>query len=136
MAGLCTKVTAKSYGQVKVDRVVGVYDGDTVTVSIKGWPPLIGESVSVRIAGIDTPEIRGQCAGEKALAMQARTLTRQLLSSARSVELRNLQRDKYFRILADICIDGQDLGDILIQRRLALPYTGGTKSSWCGPLRR
>ena len=41
------------------------YDGDTCTFTLPGIHPFFGEKISVRIRGIDTPEIRGQCEAEK-----------------------------------------------------------------------
>ena len=46
------------------DRVC--YDGDTCYVIIKALPKKL-EKMSIRILGIDTPEIRGKCAEEKEL---------------------------------------------------------------------
>ena len=54
------------------------YDGDTCVVSLPDVHPLFGEKISVRIAGIDTPEIRGKCDQEKALAKEARDVRRSL----------------------------------------------------------
>ena len=36
------------------------YDGDTYTFTLPGIHPLFGEKISVRITGIDTPEIKGE----------------------------------------------------------------------------
>jgi len=58
----------KTYGSVTVSEVSSIYDGDTFTVSIKDWPPVAGERISVRVWGIDTPEMRGKCEHEKRLA--------------------------------------------------------------------
>ena len=41
------------------------YDGDTIYIRMPGLPNPIAE-MSVRVAGIDTPEIRGACEVEKA----------------------------------------------------------------------
>jgi len=41
-----------------------------------------------------------------------------------------MQREKYFRIVADVDIDGQDLGQMLIHEGLAQPYDGGKKPKW------
>ena len=37
---------------------------------------------------------------------------------------------KYFRIIADVEVDGQDLGMMLIAENLARPYSGGTRGKW------
>lgn len=47
-----------------------------------------------------------------------------------TIELRNIQRSKYFRILADVYIDGVSLADNLIQSGHARPYDGGKRLGW------
>ena len=109
------------------------YDGDTCTFAIPGVHPLFGENISVRIAGIDTPEIKGKCQKEKALAMQARNLARRMLGQARRIDFLDAERGKYFRIVARVVADGKDIGRTLIARGLAVGYDGGKKvKGWCG----
>ena len=50
----------KLYGSVRVSRLVYVYDGDTIRVEVDGWPAIIGAGLSIRINGIDTPELLGK----------------------------------------------------------------------------
>lgn len=52
-------------------RVISVYDGDTITVVAEPWPGHFVET-RVRLAGVDTPEIRGRCEAEEDLALVAR----------------------------------------------------------------
>lgn len=124
--------TAKDYGSATVSEVISVYDGDTVRVSIKNYPAIIGENIAIRVNGIDTPEIRGKCPSEKALAIKARDLARLMLNNAKVIELHNISRGKYFRIVADVLIDGVNLGDILLDAKLARRYSGKKKKGWCG----
>ena len=108
------------------------YDGDTCTFTIPGIHPLFGEKISVRIAGIDTPEIRGKCPEEKALAKTAKRAAIAMLKGAKRIDLLRPERGKYFRIVADIMADGTDVGAALIRQGLAVPYDGGTKThAWC-----
>lgn len=58
-------------------RVVSVYDGDTFTAECHPWPQ-IEVTVSVRVNGVDTPEIRGKCEAEKRQAKQARDYVRSI----------------------------------------------------------
>ncbi len=55
-------------GPIPAD-VIGVYDGDTLTVDAHPWPQITVRT-SVRVRGIDTPEIRGKCSSEKAQASE------------------------------------------------------------------
>jgi micrococcal nuclease len=64
-------VTAKDYGSATVSKVISVYDGGTFRISIKNYPPIVGENIDIRVNGIDTPEIRGKCPSEKVLAIKA-----------------------------------------------------------------
>lgn len=108
------------------------YDGDTCMMSLPGIHPLFGDHLPVRLAGIDTPEMKGQCEREKQLARQARDVVRSALSQADTIHLRNASRDKYFRIDARVIANGQDLSAVLIEQGLAVPYDGGTKTKdWC-----
>ena len=118
------------YGDAVVAKVVSVYDGDTIKVNVNGWPAIIGNKISVRINGIDTPEMRDKREKIKYLANLARGFVERTLKDAKKVKLLNMQRDKYFRILADVEVDGDNLGDMLIIEKLAKSYDGGTKEAW------
>ncbi len=117
----------------KCVKVLKNYDGDTLTVDIPHMHPLFGKAVSVRIAGIDTPEVKTKDQCEKAAGRAARNLVESLLKNAQRVDLLNVQRDKYFRVLADVTVDGVLIKDILLKNKLAYSYDGGTKKqvNWC-----
>ena len=46
------------------------------------------------------------------------------------MKLKNMKRGKYFRIIADVEVDGVDLGSLLIEEGLARPYSGGKRGEW------
>jgi len=124
--------SAPNYGSVIISGITSVYDGDTFRANIPNYPPLIGENIGIRINGIDTPEIQGQCAKEVSLAKDAQRFAEKTLRSAKVVELRNLQRGKYFRIVADVYADGVNVADELVKESLAVVYDGGKKfKDWC-----
>ena len=123
--------TAYSQNTVSVSRVISVYDGDTFRVDIDELSDIVGKNIAIRILGIDTPEIRGQCEKEKQLAIKARDFTRYYLNNASNIQLSNLKRDKYFRLLADVYIDGESLAAALLVNNLAVRYSGNKKSNWC-----
>ncbi|MDB9937986.1 thermonuclease family protein [Candidatus Thioglobus sp.] len=122
---------APEYGTVTVSRVISVYDGDTFRVDIDSLPPIVGKNIPIRLNGVDTPEIQGKCQYEKDLALKARNFVRSKLANAKVIKLTNLQRGKYFRVVADVMIDGDSLERELLENKLAYKYTGGKKSSWC-----
>ena len=49
------------------------------------------------------------------------------LANARRIELRNIKRGKYFRILADVWLDGKRLSQGLIKAGHARVYKGGKR---------
>ncbi len=58
---------------------------------------------------------------------------RQILSRSQSIDLKDAERGKYFRIVARVIMDGQDISKMLIEKQLAVPYGGGKKTKdWCG----
>lgn len=118
----------QTYGNIVISRLVSVYDGDTFRADIDSFPAIVGQSIPIRIYGIDTPEIRGT--RTKELADKAKRFTQSALKKAKQIELRNMRRGKYFRILAEVWIDGKNLGKLLIQQGLAKPYFGGKRPKW------
>ena len=126
---------AASYGTARVAAVVSVYDGDTFRANIAGWPALIGNNMPIRVKGVDAPEIRGQCESEKAAAREARQFTVDRLNNAQVIELRNMERGKYFRILADVYLDGVNLTGLLLNAGHARPYQGGKRAGWCSDVK-
>ncbi len=120
-----------SYGTVSVSRVIRVIDGDTFVVDIDEFPDLIGKHISVRVNGINTPELRGKCEREKDLAVKAKERVEALLKTADTIVLENLSRGSFFRIVADVIIDGVSLGEIILNESLATPYRPSSDSYWC-----
>ena len=123
---------AKSFGDFEGAEYVRNYDGDTITFNLPGLHPIIGEKISIRVNGIDTPEIRGKCDKEKYDAKQAKVMVADILKDAERITLKNMERGKYFRIAADVFVDGENLADMLIEAGVAVRYGGGKKvHKWC-----
>ena len=122
---------ATEYGTAIVSKVISVYDGDTFRVDIDSLPPIVGKNIPIRLNGVNTPEIQGKCQYEQDLALKARDFVRKRLANAKEIKLTKLQRGKYFRVVADVMVDGVSLEKVLLDNELAYKYTGGKKSSWC-----
>lgn len=113
------------------------YDADTVTFDIPNTHPLIGEKISVRVLGLDTPEMKGETVCEKKKAIEAKDFVTKLMKEAKKIDLENVQKDKYFRILAEVKVDGKSLTKELLDKGYAYPYFGDSKLKvdWCKSLR-
>lgn len=114
-----------------VSELVDVYDIDTFNINIAGVPSYFGQDIPIRVNGIDGPEIRGKCESEKVLALMGRWYAQGVLSRAKKIELRNIERGKYFRLVADVYVDDQAFSTMAIERGLARPYDGGSRLPWC-----
>jgi micrococcal nuclease len=84
-----------------------------------------------QLKGVDTPEMKGGCEQEIQLARKAKQFTVSFLRNSKKIELRNITRDKYFRIDSDVFGDGKYLAQELIKNGLGRKYFGSTKSNWC-----
>ncbi len=113
--------------------LLSVTDGDTIKVTIPNIPIIFGKEIGVRVAGIDTPELHSKCKEERELAEKATEFTKNFLSNSKYIELKNPARDMYFRIDAEVYVDGKSLSQELLTANLAKPYYGGTKTPWCAP---
>jgi endonuclease YncB( thermonuclease family) len=109
--------------------VIKVYDGDTITIASKlpySDSPLY--RFSVRLNGLDCPEIKSKDETEKECAIIAKETIEHLLLN-QIVSLKNIKHEKYGRILADVYIGDFNVNNYLLEQRLAVSYDGGTKIS-------
>jgi endonuclease YncB( thermonuclease family) len=108
--------------------VLRVVDGDTLSVDVNQCDiAVLCKKIEVRLDGIDSPEIRGKCPKEKAMAQQAKRMVEAEYPPGSTVVLSNPARDKYFRILANQPVVSRKLLDA----GLARPYFGDKKKPWC-----
>lgn len=124
----CFSANAKEYTW----KVLEVVDGDTLKVDVPQLPTEL--KISVRVFGIDTPEKghRSKCKKEDLLAKKASEITTRLVRESNTITFSDLKWDKYGgRVLAKVNIDGKDLSKTLINFKVARPYFGDKKQSWC-----
>ena len=108
--------------------LISVYDGDTFYVDIPSCNiEVFCKYISVRVRRVDCPEMKGGTAETKARAKQAKEYSERFLKSGK-ILLYNCGRDKYFRLLCDVDVNGESLGKELIKAGHAVLYDGGTKT--------
>jgi micrococcal nuclease len=128
---VAAKVNAQTWIEPRLYKDNLCYDGDTCYVTATVLPESL-QKMSVRILGIDTPEIRGECDEEKALAKQGKVFANELFKAAKLIEYRDLEWDKYGgRILSNVYLDGELYSKKIIDAGLARPYFGDKKETWC-----
>jgi endonuclease YncB( thermonuclease family) len=119
--------TIKFIPPITFGKVIKVYDGDTITIANKmPYKTSTLYRFSVRLRGIDCPEIRSKNENEKRCAYIARDFVSNLIMG-KIVILKDIDLDKYGRILANVIINGSNLSDLLIEKGLAVVYDGRTK---------
>ena len=112
---------------IKEGVVIKVYDGDTITIASKlpyDESPMY--RWSVRLLGIDTPEIKSHDPRLKLLATKARdVLSAKILN--KTIQLEEVSTEKFGRILARVIYKGQDMNNYMLENNLAYQYEGAKK---------
>jgi endonuclease YncB( thermonuclease family) len=113
-------------------KVIKVYDGDTITIAtkLKNSTDDTIYRFSVRLAGIDSAEMKSNSTHEKELAIAARDALHEKIMD-RIVELRNITIEKYGRLLANVYCDDVCINEWMLQNKFAVPYDGGKKTPFC-----
>ncbi len=103
-------ITSQALAADFTGRVVGVSDGDTITVLTKGKP------IRIRLHGIDCPEKR-QAFGKRAKQFTSR------LTYGKEVTVKDLGQDRYGRTIGDVILpDGRVLNQELVKAGFAWWY--------------
>ena len=116
--------------QLITGKVIKVYDGDTITIAAR--LPYINAPISrfsVRLSGIDSPELRTHNPTEKVAAILSRDKLHELIFD-KMVTLQNVSLEKYGRILADIYIGQLHVNQWLLDNHYAIEYDGGKKTEF------
>ncbi len=88
------------------------------------------EKVSLRLYGVDTPEIRTKNKKEKEAGLKVKKIVKNLIEG-KVCEIETLAKpDKYGRVLARVKCGVGDLTKFLIAEKLAYPYFGEKKQEF------
>jgi micrococcal nuclease len=108
----------------KIIKIKSIYDGDTLIALIDlGFG--VYKTEKLRLAFIDTPEIRGE---ERPAGLKARDYLRNLLFGAmedgKEITIRTSKdrKGKYGRYIAEIFIEGYSVNEKLLEEGYAEPY--------------
>jgi len=99
-------------------KVVGISDGDTITVLHKG------KGEKIRLYGIDTPE------NHQAFGKKAKQFTSDLVYG-KIVEVETKDIDRYGRTVGLVYINGESLNEALIKNGYAWIYRKYCKEDFC-----
>ena len=120
--------------QAEVQQVI---DGDTIVARVAIWPGLLAD-YSIRVRGIDAPEIRRpDCEAELEWGLRAKEQIERLYRTGSSIRLRDVQFDVWSgRVVADVQRFRSDrwlsLSSELLQRGLAVEWEPSQGAvPWC-----
>lgn len=109
-------------------KITKVVDGDTVDAIIDLGFDILYKS-RIRLFGIDTPESRTKNLDEKARGLLSKNFIKDHLSKNAVVTIKTYKdsKGKFGRILGELHIDGVNINQLMIQKRLAVEYYGQSK---------
>ena len=116
-------------GRVYRVRITRVIDGDSFEARVGS------RETEVRLVGIDTPEIHGDCARERKLAKRARRRFEMLATPPLRLRIgdrRGQVHDRYGRLLGTLTNGaGVDVGHRLLREGLAERFPSERPNPWC-----
>jgi len=134
-------------GQEFLSKVLDIYDGDTITITIK--IDKLYQRINCRLSGLDTPELKSHDEEEKRAGRMARNhlaflilgkkieedmkredLRKLLANENVIVNIKCLDFDKYGRLLIELWNNSIFLNQKMIDDGFAGVYDGGTKKPW------
>lgn len=112
--------------EYKVKEVVKVVDGDTVDIIIDlGFG--LSKKERVRVAGVDTPEVRTRDDKEKALGADASQFAKEWFAEEGEIIVRTDKDGKYGRMLGTFFRGNECYNKRLVDEGFAFAYHGGSK---------
>lgn len=94
-----------------------IYDGDSLNMRL-------------RLAHIDSPEIKGECPEEIQLARRARDYTQAFVDGHRNVQIAVVATGRYGRPLVEVRAEQRYLNQELVDKGFARVWEG-RRESWC-----
>lgn len=117
---------------IKCDaKCVGVHDGDTAQMVFEPFPGIGLHRFSCRFAGYNSAEVCGSgvTVEEKRAGAAARdALAGQILDKIVQLTLGDF--DKYGRVLVEVCLNGVNVNQWMLENGHGKPYTGAGAKSW------
>tara|TARA_Y100000389_G_scaffold204397_1_gene256710 strand:- start:2849 stop:3421 length:573 start_codon:yes stop_codon:yes gene_type:complete len=114
--------------RISYGRIIKCYDGDSCTLVARQYPNGGIARYTLRLSGIDTPELRTSNENEKKAAIIVRDALREKILN-KYVYVSDISLDKYGRLLCTVQCDGKCINSWLLHKKYAVPYDGGKKNS-------
>ena len=113
--------------------IIEVTHGDKLIVDIAEPHELAGSNIKVSLKDIDTPDATKSCPKQMELGIKVRDFVAQKLNNASSIKLTNFRKTNT-KIIAQVIVDGGDLGEELVSKGYASEEYGFWKPYFCSAL--
>lgn len=101
--------------------VIRVIDGDTVRVNVDmGYG--IKKEDSLRLCGVNTPELKSKVARDKKRALEAKEHLKNRLLNAKRVLFAYIKQGKFGRPVGILIADGKNLNQEILDLKLGVPF--------------
>jgi micrococcal nuclease len=107
-----TATSTVAQAQNELPQVVSVGDGDTLRVRQSG------QTITVRLGCIDAPE-----SAQAPWGAQSANRLKQLLPAGQAVQMREIERDRYGRTVAELFLGNQSVNLMMVKEGQAVVYT-------------
>ena len=116
-----------------VSKVIDVIQGDKFIVEIAESHELAGTNINLNLRNIDAPDAIRSCPKQLELGIKVKDIVAQKLADASNIKLKNFRKTSK-AVIADVIIDGKDLGAELIAKGYASDEFGYWKAYFCSAL--
>jgi len=106
--------------------ILNIVDGDTVDVMLDLGFKIYYE-MRLRLAGIDTPELRSSDPKERTRARLVKEFVESRLSNTDNIVVETFKAGKFGRYLAEFFVNGESLNEELVKEGYAKRYHGGKR---------
>ncbi len=116
-----------------ISKVVEVTHGDKLVVNIAEPHKLADNYLKVSLRDIDAPDATKSCPKQMEFGVKVRDYVSKRLEDATSIKLTNIRKTNT-KLIAQVIVDGKDLGDELVEMGYASEEYGFWKPYFCSAL--
>ena len=116
-----------------ISKVVEVTHGDKLVVNIAEPHELADNYIKISLKDIDAPDATKSCPKQIEFGVKVRDYVSNRLSEASSIKLTNIRKTNT-KLIAQVIVDGKDLGDELVEMGYASEQYGFWKPYYCSAL--
>ena len=128
-----TPNVATSNSDPTVSKIIEVLQGDKFIVEIAEPHELAGTNINLNLRDVDAPDAVKSCPKQLKFGIKVKDIVAQKLADASSIKLKNYRKTSK-AVIADVIIDGKDLGAELIGKGYVSDEYGYWKPYFCSAL--